>query len=105
MNTFDNIDEISIVNAPNADPEKSPEQKLEFLRDGQQIVAFGLHAKTGEPYRWFGGEPGDIRRDELPPISEADARALIDDAAKLLCVEHGYRMPERPVPASRPDSA
>jgi Bifunctional DNA primase/polymerase, N-terminal len=77
--------------APNDDPEKSPEQKLEFLGDGQQIVAFGLHEKTGEPYRWFGGEPGDVEHCQLPYIEEAEAQRLIDDAADMLCREFGYR--------------
>ena len=90
--------------APNADPAKpdgSQEQKLEFLGDGQQIVAFGLHVKTGKPYAWFGGEPGDVAREELPEISEAEAQTLIDDAVALLCREFGYK----PAPGRKRKSA
>ena len=65
-------------------------EKLEFLCDGQQLVVDGIHPDTGQPYRWFGGEPWRIRRDELPYIHEAEARTLIDDAATLLTNAHGY---------------
>jgi len=65
-------------------------QKIEFLGDGQQFVAFGIHPETGKPFEWFGGEPGEVTRDELPAISEAEARALVEDAVELLCTEHGY---------------
>ena len=72
-------------------PSGDTAQKLELLSSGQQLVAFGLHEKTGKPYAWFGGEPGEVKHDELPLISEADAQALMDDAAELVCVEHGYK--------------
>jgi hypothetical protein len=65
-------------------------QKIELLADGQQLVAFGTHPDTGKPYRWHGGEPGEITREELPYIHEAEARQLVNDVADLLCREHGY---------------
>jgi hypothetical protein len=78
-------------------PNGAEGQKIEFLADGQQLVAFGLHEDTGKPYRWFGGEPGEITREELPYIHEAEARQLVDDVADLLCREFGYkRAKERP---------
>jgi hypothetical protein len=49
-------------------------EKLEFLADGQQLVVDGIHPDTGKPYRWFGGEPWRIRRDELPYIDEREAQ-------------------------------
>jgi hypothetical protein len=71
-------------------------QKLEFLGDGQQLVAFGLHKDTNQPYRWHGGEPGQIKREDLPYIHEGQARQLVTDAVKLLCNEFGYkRVPAR----------
>ena len=73
--------------APNGDTK----QKLEFLGDGQQLVAFGLHEKTGQPYRWFGDEPGDVKLCELPYIEQADAHRLFEDALALINREHGYR--------------
>ena len=66
------------LTAPNGSAEK-----IELLCDGQQLVVHGTHPE-GMDYRWFGGEPWRIRRDELPYIHEAEARALIDDAATLL---------------------
>jgi hypothetical protein len=39
-------------------------QKLEFLGDGQQFVAFGLHP-SGRAYSWRGGEPGQVPRSVL----------------------------------------
>jgi RecA-family ATPase len=72
-------------------------EKLEFLGDGQQLVAFGIHPGTGEPYRWHGGEPGEVQHRELPHISEDEARQLIEDAAEMLCRDFGYqRAAERP---------
>jgi RecA-family ATPase len=66
------------------------QQKLEFLADGQQIVAHGTHPQTGQPYSWHGGEPGEkIKLEELPYISEAEAQQLVADAAELL-KQFGY---------------
>jgi hypothetical protein len=78
-------------------PDGSEGQKLELLADGQQVVAFGIHPETRKPYSWFGGEPGEIKREDLPYLSEADARQLVEDAVELLVQEHGYRRAgERP---------
>src|SRR5262249_31941439 len=45
--------------APNGNNEK-----IEFLADGQQVVVDGIHPETRQPYRWHGGEPGAVPRDE-----------------------------------------
>jgi hypothetical protein len=66
-------------------------EKLEFLCDGQQVVVDGVHPDTGKPYSWFGGAPGQIKQDDLPQISAGEAQALVDDAARLLVEEFGYR--------------
>jgi hypothetical protein len=81
---------ISLI-APNGDTA----QKLEFLCDGQQFVANGIHPDTGTPYRWFGGDLDSVRHDDLPEIDEARARELIEAAADLLCREHNYRRVEK----------
>jgi hypothetical protein len=65
------------------------EEKIEFLCDGQQCVAFGIHPATKHPYAWHGGELGKIKHEELPYIGESEARAFIDDAMQLL-IEYGY---------------
>jgi putative DNA primase/helicase len=67
-------------------------QKLEFLCDGQQFIAFGVHPDTGEPYFWPGGSPAEIRREGLPTIHPEEAQALIDDAARILVERFGYRV-------------
>ncbi len=72
-------------------------QKLEFLGDGQQFVAFGMHPDTGQGYEWLDDEPGTVRHEQLPPISQAEAQTLINDAAELLITRHDYshRKPEK----------
>ena len=65
-------------------------EKLEFLGDGQQVVVAGTHPDTHKPYRWFGGEPGEIAHESLPYIRETEARELIERAADLLVADHGY---------------
>jgi bifunctional DNA primase/polymerase-like protein len=41
-------------------------EKIEILADGQQLVLFGIHPDTHQPYRWHGGKPGEIERGALP---------------------------------------
>jgi hypothetical protein len=65
-------------------------QKLELLGRGQQVVVKGIHPDTGQPYMWHGGEPGQIRHEELPYITREEAGALVADAARLLVEEFGY---------------
>jgi hypothetical protein len=72
-------------------------EKLEFLCDGQQVVCFGLHKETKQPYRWYGGEPGQVARADLPYITGEAAQDLMEAAADLLVREFGYkRAPQRP---------
>jgi hypothetical protein len=67
------------------------EERVEFLADGQQVAAFGIHPDTKRPYAWHGGEPGQVAREELPYIRQAEARQLVEDIVELLVREHGYR--------------
>src|SRR5712692_6109791 len=69
------------------------EHKIEILGDGQQVVVAGIHQKTGLSYEWFGGELGQIKREDLPDISENEARQFVEDAARLLVEEHGFTAP------------
>jgi Bifunctional DNA primase/polymerase, N-terminal len=78
------------ITAPLIAPNGGSDEKIELLCDGQQLVVDGIHPETKQPYRWFGGEPWRIRRDELPYISEAEAQKLINDAATLLSNAFGY---------------
>jgi hypothetical protein len=70
-------------------------EKLEFLGDGQQVVVDGIHPETKQPYHWPDGEPGRIRREELPPITADEAQTLIDDLVELLVRDFGYCRPEK----------
>jgi hypothetical protein len=75
--------------------------KLEFLGSGQQFVALGEHPDTRRPYEWEDGKsPLNVRRDELPYITEAEARALVTASVKLLADNFDYRVlkPPRPEP-------
>ena len=72
-------------------------EEIEFLGDGEQLACFGIHPETGRLYRWHGGEPGTIRRDDLPYIREAEARQLVDEIVELLVRDFGYtKAPKRP---------
>jgi hypothetical protein len=74
--------------------------KLEVLCDGQQFVALGTHPDTGRPYQWGDDlSPLIVERSELPYINEAEARALVQAAVKLLVGHFGYRLPRKPEPA------
>jgi hypothetical protein len=89
-------------------PEGKPEeQKVEILCDGQQVVVWGLHPDTGKPYGWFGGELGDITRDQLPYIHAEEAADLIARIEELLVREFGYRYPPPALvmPGARPNGA
>jgi Bifunctional DNA primase/polymerase, N-terminal len=83
---------VANVVAPNGSAEK-----LEFLADGQQVVVAGIHPETKQPYRWHGGEPGQIAREDLPYIREEEAHELVAAAVEILVRDYGYtRAPERP---------
>ena len=73
-------------------------EKIEFLGDratGRRC--FGIHPETSKSYRWHGSEPGEIAREDLPYIREAEARALVDGLAEMLVADFGYvRAAERP---------
>jgi len=65
-------------------------EKIEFLGDGQQVVAAGIHPDTLKPYVWPLGNLTEIAHGDLPEIDEAEARALVEDAVELVCVDFGY---------------
>src|SRR5262245_22448274 len=72
-------------------------EKIEFLCDGQQFVAHGIHPDTLKPYGWFGGDPTVIGYEELPYISAEEAEQLQRDITALLVRDFGYVVgPGRP---------
>ena len=56
-------------------------------------MVFGTHPKTGKPYSWFGGDPSSIKHEELPYVSEDEAKQFVADAIALLVKDFGYRLP------------
>jgi len=64
-------------------------QKIEFLADGQQFAALGVHPDTNGPYYWPLGSPLDFARDALPYIRGEDAETLVEAMAKI-AASHGY---------------
>ena len=67
-------------------------EKLEFLGNGQQFVAHGIHPDTREPYQWVGGELGEVARGDLPYIHEEEAHELVEWATQMLAERFGYRI-------------
>ncbi len=66
-------------------PDAPKASKVEVLAEGQQFVAFAIHKDTHRPYTWNGG--GDllaVPRDQLPEITEAQAREIIRVAETVL---------------------
>jgi hypothetical protein len=74
------------------------EMKFEFLGDGGQFVADGVHPDTRQGYQWFPADrnPTTVPRDALPPIDEGAANALVDGLIALLVNDHGFTRPEKP---------
>jgi hypothetical protein len=74
-------------------PDGSTGQKIELLCRGQQVVVHGIHPDTHAPYQWLDGTPSSVKRDELPPITEAEAQTLVNDVVALM-LSHGYQIAE-----------
>jgi hypothetical protein len=56
--------------------------QIEFLGQGQQFVAFGIHPDTGKPYRWVGGPDADAGLPCDPfTVSAADLPAVVTPEA------------------------
>jgi hypothetical protein len=67
---------------------------VEVLAEGQQFVAFHVHPATDRPYDWNGGgDLLDVARDELPELTEEQARRIIAEADVILA-EWGERIGE-----------
>jgi AAA domain/Bifunctional DNA primase/polymerase, N-terminal len=80
---FDKL--VRVFTAPNGG-----EHKIEILANGQQVVAFGIHPTTQQPYRWHGGSPAEIAREDLPYVRQDDVERFLDAAAALLVEQFGF---------------
>jgi hypothetical protein len=87
---FRTLEPFAKLNTSFVVPKGAPPQKIEFLCDGQQFVAYGIHPDTQKPYNWFGGDPMTIAYDELPYISAEEAQQLQRDVTELLTRDFGY---------------
>ena len=74
---------------------------IEVLGLGQQFIAYGIHPDTAQPYHWPVQSLTDIALDELPVITEAQAREFAKEAYLLIpaaerpkSVALGLRAPE-----------
>lgn len=75
---------------------KPKRSKVEILADGQQFVAYAIHPNTGEPYTWNGGgDPLGMRRADLIPLEQEQAREIIRRAEELLS-RHAGGAPKAP---------
>lgn len=70
-------------------PNGDKDEKIEILGDGQQFVTAGIHPDTKQPYSWNGGEPGKVKRDELPLVTEEQLREFLAEASEVV-LKWGY---------------
>lgn len=66
---------------------KIPRHPLEWLGQGSQFVAYGVHPATKQPYRWPDEELFDVLASRLPIVTEAKVRAFMDQAVGLIPAE------------------
>ncbi len=57
---------------------------IEVLGMGQQFIAYGVHPDTGQPYNWPVSTLADLSPDDLPAITEAQAREFAKEAYQLI---------------------
>ena len=57
---------------------------IEVLGLGQQFIAYGIHPDTGKPYEWPVQTLTDLQIEELPEITEAQARDFAQQAFEMV---------------------
>lgn len=68
-------------------------RKVEILGDGQQFVSFAIHPDTGKPYEWVGKDtPATVPVDDLPVLTEEDARAIVAEFERVCAETDGYTL-------------
>jgi hypothetical protein len=65
------------------------QEKLEVLGNGQQIVAFGIHPDTGQPYRWKGVRPWDTFPGWVDNLLPEITQEGLDDFLDWVAAEYG----------------
>ena len=52
--------------------------ELEIFGSRGDVMAFGIHESTGEPYVWTDGSPADVPVDELPTITSEGLERFVE---------------------------
>lgn len=58
--------------------------KIEAMGNGQQVVGFGIHPDTHQPYRWLNGSPLNTLFAEVPGVSQTALAEFMAAAEALL---------------------
>jgi putative DNA primase/helicase len=69
--------------------------QVEAMGTGQQVVAYGIHPGTGQPYRWLGVGPDTVPLADLPVVTEPDLRDFLAAAEAVLRQAGGLTKQER----------
>ena len=62
--------------------------QVEIMGNGQQVIGFGIHPDTQEPYHWVGPSPLDAAFADLPEITPEAIAGFVAEAEAYLA-EHG----------------
>jgi hypothetical protein len=60
---------------------------VEIMARGQQVVLYGVHPETGEPYKWPGDSLADLDISQLPAVTEEQCRAFAEAAFEMVPLE------------------
>ncbi len=69
--------------------------QVEAMGTGQQVVAYGTHPVTGQPYRWLDVGPDNVPLADLPVVTEPDLRDFLAAAEAVLRQAGGLTKQER----------
>lgn len=65
---------------------------VEVMGRGQQIVAYGIHPDTKEPFKWHQGSPDMVSADSLPVVTEEQIKEIIATFETLASRQTGWRL-------------
>jgi hypothetical protein len=85
--------------APLSEKGEPKTEQVEILTNGQQLVAFGIHPETGNPYHWHGNAPwaaGNTLVAALPSVSPSELQEFL----QWVEVTYGAAVPSRVVPTA-----
>jgi hypothetical protein len=95
------VEPFKKFSTPNYTMPDGSKAQLEIMGSGQQVVAFGIHPDTRQPYTWLNGSPENTPLAELPEIKAVQARDLIGEAAAILEAAGGVVV--KPDKSEKPD--